>query len=70
MGLSEILLNNLLGASESKAQMVVPHGTVSVTVLVTPLVIPVPGGSLVLLCFGLLPWSLLGTLQGDDGAAT
>ena len=33
-----ILLINLLSASESKAQMVVPHGTVSVMVLVTPLV--------------------------------
>ena len=59
MGLSEILLNNLLGASEFKAQMVVPCGTVSITVLVTPLVIPVPEGSSVLLCFALLPWSLL-----------
>ena len=34
-GLFEILLINLLGASESKAHMVVPRGTVSVTVLVT-----------------------------------
>ena len=38
--MSKILLNNLLGASESKTQMVVPHGTVSATVLVTPLVTP------------------------------
>ena len=59
LGLSEILLNNLLGASESKAQMVVPRGTVSVTVLVTPLVTPLPGGNSVFLCFALLPWSLL-----------
>ena len=40
MGLSEILLINLLRASESKAQMVVPYYTVSATVLVTPLVTP------------------------------
>ena len=59
LGLSEILLNNLLGASESKAQMVVPRGTVSVTVLVVLLVTPVPGDSSVFLCFGLLLWSLL-----------
>ena len=36
--MSEILLINLLGASESKVQMVVFCGTVSATVLVTPLV--------------------------------
>ena len=33
-----ILVFNLLGASESKAQMIVSHGTVSATVLVAPLV--------------------------------
>ena len=38
LGLLVILLINLLGARESKAQMVVPHGTVSAMVLVTPLV--------------------------------
>ena len=61
-----ILLINLLGASEFKAQMVVPHGTVSVTVLVTSLVIPcswrslsIPGGHSALLDFAPLPWSLL-----------
>ena len=59
MGLSEILLNNLLGASESQGEMVVPSGTVSVSVLVTSLVTPVPGDSSVLLCLALLPWSLL-----------
>ena len=59
MGLSEILLNNLLGTSESQAQMVVPHGTVSVTVLVTLLVIPVPRDSSALRCLALLTCSLL-----------
>ena len=38
LGLSVTLVINLLGASRSKAQMVVPCGTVSGTVLVTPLV--------------------------------
>ena len=59
MGLSEVLLNNLLGVSKSKTHMVVPHGTVSVTVLVIPLVTLVPRDSSVLLCFALLPWSFL-----------
>ena len=50
---------NLLGASDSKVQMVVPLGTVSATILVTSLVIRAPGDISVLLCFALLPWSLL-----------
>ena len=55
MGLSEILLNNLLDAREFKAQMVIPSNTVSVTVLVTQLVTPVPVDISVFLCFGLFP---------------
>ena len=34
------LVINLIGASESKAQMAVPCGTVSATVVVTPLFVP------------------------------
>ena len=55
MELSVILLINLLGASESKAQMVVSHGTVSAMFLVTS---SVTGGSLALPGFAPLLWSL------------
>ena len=57
MGLSVILLINLLVVSESKTRMIVPCGTVSVIVLATPLVTPCSQRSLQ--SFSPLPWGLL-----------
>ena len=62
-----ILLTNLLGASESRAQKIVPRGKVSAVVLVTPLVTPCSWRSLSTLCFALLPWSLLSQVHSGLG---
>ena len=56
LGLFEILLNNLLSVSKSKAQMVVPRGILGTTLLATLLVtlfLMIAEGSCALL------WSLL-----------